>query len=317
VGIHLFWQLPSLFKEGYSLKWVRPFGHPEVRNVFLLMIPTIIGLCADQVNSFVDQMCASFLREGSVTALYNSNRVMQLPLALFGVAVASVSLPALSRAASENDLPKFKNQFGFSIRIANFVLIPSFIGLAVLALPIVQALFERGRFTHEFSKLTVMALIPQAAGLPAFSMIKIFASAFYARKNTRTPVRVALWAMALNVVLNIALMFRFGVAGLAAATTVSAWFQAAVLFHFLRREMGPLGGRDVMKSYIWSTAAGLGMGLVCWGLAFHLLSELSVVLRVLISIGTGTALYFLLAKALKVKEYDFFVEALLRRKSRS
>jgi putative peptidoglycan lipid II flippase len=119
VGIHFLWQLPALYQEGYSLKWANPFAHPDVKRVFILMGPTVLGLSADQVNSFVDQVCASFLRDGSITALYNSNRVMQLPLALFGIAVASVSLPALSKLISENKQKEFKETLNFSLRVAN------------------------------------------------------------------------------------------------------------------------------------------------------------------------------------------------------
>lgn len=316
VGIHLLWLLPSLYKEGYRIRFVRPFRHPEVYRVILLMIPTMIGLCADQMNSFVDQVCASLLREGSVTALYNSSRVMQLPLALFGVAVASVSLPALSKASSEGDMDGFKNQLSLAIRIANFVLIPSFIGLAVLGFPIVQVLFERGRFTVEASRLAYAALVPMAAGLPAYSMIKIFASGFYARQNTRTPVRLAFIGMLINVVLDVVLMYPFGVAGLTTATTVSAWVQAALLFHYLRKDVGAIGGRDFAMSFFYGSLAGLGMGIVCWALAFHALAATSVYLRVFVSIGTGGAFYFLIARLMKVRELDFFMAAVRRKTAR-
>ncbi len=314
VGIHLVWQLPSLYREGYPLKLVKPFSHPQVKTIFLLMIPTILGLCADQVNAFVDQLFASFLRDGSVTALYNSSRVMQLPLALFGVAVSSVALPSLSRLAAEGNQTEFKNLLNFSLRIANFVLIPSFVGLAVLGYPITRLLFEHGKFLPENTAMTFAALVPCAAGLPAYSAAKILATAFYSQKDTKTPVRIALWSMALHAVLSYAFMWKLEVAGLALATTLAAWFQTIFLFFLLKRKMGLLGGREILNSFLYGTLAGAVMGGLCYVLCFVVFKDLGLILRVFLSIGAGVAFYFYLAKLLKIKEYDFFMEFLFRRK---
>jgi putative peptidoglycan lipid II flippase len=314
VGIHLVWQLPSLYREGYSLKLTKPFNHPEVRGVFLMMVPAMIGLCADQVNSFVDQLCASFLRDGSITALYNSNRVMQLPLALFGVAVSSVALPAMSRFLSQNDEHSFKETLNFSVRIANFVLIPSFVGLAVLGLPIVQLLFEHGRFTPANSTLTYFALVPTAAGLPAFSTIKILASAFYAKKDTATPMKIAFAAMFVNVVGDVLMMWKWEVAGLSLATTLAAWFQVGALFYYLRKKIGLIGGREILKSFLFGSLAGLLMGAICGFLGFYLLSGWPLVIRTFVAIAFGSVFYFALAKLFKIPEYDHFMSMLLRRR---
>jgi putative peptidoglycan lipid II flippase len=274
-----------------------------------------MGLSADQINSFVDQVCASFLRDGSITALYNSNRVMQLPLALFGIAVASVSLPALSRLISENKEDEFKDTLNFSLRVANFILIPAFAGLAVLGFPIVQALFQHGRFTEAQARLTYYTLVPYALGLPAYSATKILASAFYARKDTKTPARNAIVAMLVNVFLNVILMWKLEAPGLALATTTAAWFQSITLFWILRREMGFLGGRGLIKSFVWSCVAGTLMALLCYILSFHVLAHFSVYIRVFVPIAIGTPTYFLAAKLFKVPEYDFFMRSLLKKKA--
>ncbi len=314
VGIHFVWQLPSLYREGYSLRLTKPFDHPDVRPMFMMMLPAMIGLCADQVNSFVDQLCASFLRDGSITALYNSNRVMQLPLALFGVAVSSVALPAMSRFISQNDEASFKETLSFSVRIANFVLIPSFVGLTVLGLPIVQLLFQHGRFTLANSRMTFYALVPTAAGLPAFSTIKILASAFYAKKDTATPMKIAFAAMFVNVIGDVLMMWKWEVAGLSLATTLSAWFQVGALFFYLRKKIGLIGGREILKSFLFGSLAGLLMGVVCGFLGFYLLAAWPLAVRTLIAITVGSALYFGLAKLLKIPEYDHFISILMRRR---
>ncbi|MFN0118669.1 MAG: murein biosynthesis integral membrane protein MurJ [Elusimicrobiota bacterium] len=314
-GIHFLWLIPGLYKQGYHLKLVQPFKHSEVKSVFLLMVPTIIGLGADQINSFVDQFCASFLGDGSISALYNSNRIMQLPLAIFGVAVSSVSLPALSKAATQENWTEFKRLLSFSIRIANFILIPSVIGLIVIGFPITQLLFERGKFTFENSVMTYRALAPYVLGLPAFSMAKILATSFYSRKDTKTPVKIAFISMLINVVLNVLLMHKLQVSGLALATAVAAWVQVILLFFILRNKMGRIDGKAISKSFFFGIFAGLCMAVICYGLCFHLLLHWSLVLRVFTSIAAGSFFYFLIAKLLKVKELDFFLDLFLRKKT--
>ena len=314
VAIHFVWQLPALYEQGYRLHFVKPFDHPEVKTILLLMIPHVIGLCADQVNSFVDQFCASFLQEGAITALYNSNRVMQLPLALFGVAVASVALPALSHSASEEKLPEFKEMLSFSLRIANYVLIPSFVGLAVVGMPIVRLLFQHGHFKPEYTVMTYGAMVGFSAGLPAFSATRILASAFYARKNTKTPVRIAFQALTVNAVLDFALMWKWNVGGLAFATAAAGWYQAVILFFLLRKELGNLDGRAILRSFVFSCLAGVAMGIVCYVLSFVLLTKLPNSLNVLISVGGGSLFYLLLSRLLKVEEYRILIDIVRRRK---
>ncbi len=313
-ALHFASQIPSIYHQKLKLKWVRPFSHPEVKTVFALMIPTTLGLAADQVNSFVDQLCASFLQDGAITALYNSNRVMQLPLALFGIAVASVALPSLSRSISNQKMGEYKNTLNFSLRIANYILIPSLVGLSVLGYPIIQVLFEHGKFTPEFTKLTFLALVPYALGLPAYSATKIMATAFYARKNTKTPVRVALYNMVLHAVLNIALMFQLGVAGLALSTALSAWFQVFVLFIYLRRDIGPMGAREILRSFLSGTSAGIVMGVLAVTTFYYVLPNFALIPRLGIAILVGIGAFFGFSKVFKIKEYRFFVDSLLRRK---
>ncbi len=313
VALHFLWQVPSLYREGYTLRPARPFAHPEVKRIVLLMGPTIIGLCADQVNSFVDQLCASFLRDGSITALYNSNRLMQLPLALFGVAVASVSLPALSKAAAADDPKEFKSLISFSVRISNFVLIPSVMGLLVLGYPITQLLFERGKFLPVHTQLTYWALVPCALGLPAYSATKVLASAFYARKNTKTPMNLAFLSMFVNVILDVALMWRFEVAGLTFATTAASWVQAALLFGVLRKQVGGIGGRHMSKSFLTASGAAVVMGLVLGAGEFWLFRSLPLLIRVPLATGLGAVTYLGTAWLIGAEEVKLVLASIKRR----
>jgi putative peptidoglycan lipid II flippase len=216
--------------------------------------------------------------------------------------------------ASEKNEKDFKELLSFSLRIANFVLIPSFIGLALLGFPIVQVLFQHGQFTIEQSRLTYWALLPYAAGLPAYSATKILATAFYSHRDTKTPVRVALWSMVVNAILNLALMWKLEVAGLALATTISAWFQVVCLFLLLRKKLGLLGGKEIVQSFLYGLGAGAAMGTVCYGLCYVLLAEAHLIIRVFVSISVGAVFYFGLSKILKIKECEFFFDFLARRK---
>ncbi|OVE77085.1 murein biosynthesis integral membrane protein MurJ [bacterium F11] len=312
--IHFLVQIPSLYRAGFHLKLVTPFSHPQVRDFFILLLPTILGLCADQINAFVDQVCASFLRDGSVTALYNSNRIMQLPLALFGIAVSSVALPALSKSASLENKIEFKETLHFSLRMANYVLIPSTIGLLVLGYPIIQLLFEHGLFSAYYTKLTWKALWPYALGLPAYSAVRILATSFYAQKDTKTPVRIALWAMVLHVVGNLILMWKYEITGLAISTAVAGWFQAICLFIIIRRRIGPFGGRRLLTSFLSGSGIGLIMGLFCLGLDQYLLSSFSVYMRVPGVIGMGCVIYFSISKIFKLEEFAHLLDAVKKKK---
>jgi putative peptidoglycan lipid II flippase len=305
VGGLLHWaiQLPSLSREGLPLRFTRP-AYTDTTRILKLMAPTVIGLSADQINSYVDTLCGSFLATGSVTALYNSNRVMQLPLALFGVAVASVALPALSRSMAKENMQEYKNTLTFSLRSANFLIIPATVGLIVIGHPIVQLLFQHGHFTPHDTDLTYMGLVGFTLGLPAYSGTKILASAFFAFKDTFTPMRAALWAMVVNVGLDITLMWKFGVGGLSFATSASAWMNMMVLFFLLRNKVGIIGGKDVVISGAKITGASCLMSAAAWWLVYHLPGPLFI--RVMAAILVGCGVFLGLAILMKLEELKAF-----------
>lgn len=305
IGGFLHWalQLPSLSREGFPLGLARP-KIIDTTRILKLMAPTVIGLSADQINSYVDTLCASFLATGSVTALYNSNRVMQLPLALFGIAVASVALPALSKSTAENDIPAYKDTLVHSLRTANFLIIPATLGLIMIGHPIIQLLFQHGRFTASETNLTYAALVGFTIGLPAYSGTKILASAFFALKDTKTPMRAALWAMVANVGLDVTLMWKWGVGGLAFATSASAWVNMGVLFLLLRKKVGLISGKEVIRSGVLVFVASLLMGEVAQVLVFRLHGPL--IARVFIAVLGGTAAFFAFSHLFNLEERKHF-----------
>ncbi len=337
-----FVHLPALFQRGYKLGWEWNPQHEGVRRVGKLILPATIGIAADQINAFVDTMMATFLTVGSVTAMYYSNRVMQLPLALFGIALSQVALPTMSAAVARGSAQEVKDTLNFSLRLTLFMILPATVGLIVLGHPIVQVLFQYGRFSDEASRLTTWALVAFSLGLFAYSAVKILASTFYAYQTTRIPVIVASSCVALNIVLNIATLLSrqhlsvlhpewaemlngpIGIAGLALATSIAAWVNALALFILLRKKLGLLGGRRILNTVFKSGAASLIMAGFCWGvmqlnlpswgpLADH--PHLGRGLALAIAITGGGALYLALARLFQMEECAPFWSMLKRERS--
>ncbi|OGS46056.1 MAG: murein biosynthesis integral membrane protein MurJ [Elusimicrobia bacterium RIFOXYD2_FULL_34_15] len=302
--------MPSIKKHGFSFKPILNFNHPGLKQIFYLMIPAMWGISIDQVNAFIDTIFASFLKEGSVTALYYSNRVMQLPLALFGIAVASVSLPLMSASVSKKNIDDMKDMLAFSIKISSLAIFPSLMGLIILGKPMIKLLFEHGRFDSNATLITNSALFFYALGLPAFGYVKIFAGGFYSLKETRIPVKVATLCMITNVFLNAILMRPLGVGGLALATSISSWLNASLLYMFLRKRIGSFGSRKIFFSLVKITVATLTMGLVCYILSNYVFSSLA--LNVFGTIIISFLTYLFMTKLLKIKEMKSVMSVLKR-----
>ncbi|MBU0951751.1 MAG: murein biosynthesis integral membrane protein MurJ [Elusimicrobia bacterium] len=297
-----FVQQLDVFRNGFHIKFKLNLKHPGLRQIMFLIIPTIVSFSADQINTFVDTICASFLKEGSITALYYSNRLMQLPLALFGIAMTTVSLPIMSQSYAKNDMQQMKQTLNFSLCLLLFTLLPATIGFIVLGLPIIRLLFEHGKFTLEASKITYSALAYFSLGLIGYSFTKILASSFYAMKETKFPVRTALASMVVNVILNILLMGPMGVGGLALATAAASYVNSFLLLHYLRKRIGLIGGKEIMKSFLKIAIASLLMGLTVYLFSTFQYPNPHLLLNVFISILAGLIVYALAAKLLDIKE---------------
>ncbi|OGR89081.1 MAG: murein biosynthesis integral membrane protein MurJ [Elusimicrobia bacterium RIFCSPLOWO2_01_FULL_59_12] len=304
-------QIPALLKKGYRLMFGWDLRHEGVLRVEKLMLPATIGISVDQLNAFVDTMIASFLQQGSVTALYYSNRVMQLPLALFGIALSQVALPAMSASVARGDAVQIKDTLNFSLRLTLFMIIPAMAGLMFLGAPIVKVLFEHGQFTPEATEMTSRAMLFFSLGLFAYAAVKILASAFYAHQNTRVPVAVAAVCVGLNIVLSLALMRRMGVGGLALATAVASWVNAALLFYLLRRKIGLLGGRRILTCLLKACAASLGMIGFCH-LVMTARGPFHLIVRLAVAIAGGGLVYLGLARGLRMEEWGPFWSILSR-----
>ncbi|NLO33050.1 MAG: murein biosynthesis integral membrane protein MurJ [Candidatus Hydrogenedentes bacterium] len=256
--------IDMLFHVGVVLPSFR-LRHAAVLRTFWLLLPVIIGQAAGEVNKLVDRFFAMSLGEDKVLALYISNRLVQLPLSIFGIAVAVSILPALSRAHGQGDEPKQQYLLRYGLRQSLFLCLPAAAVLLVLRRPIIQLLFQRGEFGADATALAAGALLYAAPGLVAFTWVKVMVQGFYARHDTRTPVIVATTAMLLNIVMNMALVRPMGYQGLALSTSISFTLNFLALFFLYGR-----GERRLWTASLLRAVASMAFGTAALALVAYL-----------------------------------------------
>ena len=317
-------QVPPLVRLGYR---VRPrvrradLDDPRLRRIARLMGMAVVGLSATQVNILVNTWFASH-DVGAPSWLQYAFRLMQLPLGVFGVAIATVAGAGVAQRVAANDMDSVRRTIGSAMRLVAFLNVPSAVGLVILARPIIAMIFEHGRFGPADTEATAQALQLYAIGLYAYSGVKVFAPAFYALDEARVPVLGSLLGMASNVVLNVALYPVLGFRGVALGTSLAALANFAVLAVAWRRRRGGLGGSGVLPQLgkvlaaslalvaaAWAAERGLGRLLPPAGLGRQLALGLLPVLA-------GGLAYLAAARALRIGELGELVAALRRRRAR-
>jgi putative peptidoglycan lipid II flippase len=263
-ALQLLIQLPAVLKKGMYFKKTLNFKQKEVIKIARLMGPVILGLAVYELNIMIDTLIASLLPGGSISYLYYGNRLVQLPLGIFAVALGVALLPTLSGQAAKGDLKKLVQTLGFSIRLILFITIPATVGLIILREPIINTLWERGEFLASTTEGTAIALLYYSIGLCAYSGIKIIVPAFYSLQDTKTPAKIGIYSMILNIFLNLILMGPLQHGGLALATSISALFNVALLIYYLRKRLGLMGGIKILRSTLKTTFAALTMGIITY-----------------------------------------------------
>jgi putative peptidoglycan lipid II flippase len=303
-------QVPWLLGEGFRLRPSWNPGHPGVKKIGRLMLPAIFGSAVYQLNQFIGTLLASFLPEGSVSWLYYADRLVQFPLGVFAIAVSTAALPSLSRHAAKKEMDHFGNTVNGALKLVFFITLPSMAGLMVLGKPIIAVLFERGAFGSHATDMTHLALLGYAAGLLAFSGMRVLIAALYAVQDTRTPVRVATVALLANVIFSLALMKPLRHGGLAVALSMSSYVQFLLLLSFLRKKRAIGDGRALLRCLMTSAGCATAMGLGVHG--FHRLCLLmdpdtfflDKTVCVAILVITGIGLYMGLAVLLRCEEVE-------------
>ena len=328
-ALQLLVQLPVLRRFGYRPRWDFAPRDPQVRRVVALMGPAALGMAVVQVNVVVDKLLASWVGPWAPAALFFSERLVYFPLGVVATALGTVLLPVFSGQAAVEDDRRMLATVRHALCNLLFIMIPASVGLLVLARPIVEMIFASGRFSSSSTDLTAVALRFYAPGLLVFSLVKVFVPAFYARHDTRTPVRIGIGAVVLNFVLNVTFVLTWPLhlkhAGLALATVLASLFNAAVLAALLHRRYGSPGWGRVASSALRSAAAAAVMAVAATGAhpaiyAFglrHLPVKAAQILAVALTILLAGAVYFALAALLRSPELHEVTAALRRRVRRA
>jgi len=294
-------QLPFLQRLGLLPKPRWGWKHSGVRRILRLMAPAVLGSSVAQINLLLDTVIATFLVSGSLSWLYYSDRLMEFPLGLIGVTLGTIILPRLSREYTNNAEDSYKNTITWALRITILIGLPATVGLIALAGPMLTTLFEYGAFSANDTYLATFSLIAYSFGIPAFIVIKIFTPAFFARQDTKTPVRIGIVALISNMVYNLLFVlpmvwldFIAPHTGLALATTASAVQQAWMLYRELKKRKLYEIDKAVVTLLVRTLPALVAMAILLLFLQnidWHTLSANERVIRLLASIAAGAGIY--------------------------
>jgi len=312
--IQFVFQIPFLYKANVLVKPCWSWHSSGVTNIRKLIIPALFGVSVTQINLLLDTLIASFLITGSISWLYYADRLLEFPLGLFGIGIATVVLPSLSKLHSKDEPKQFTATLDWGIKVVSLFGWPALAGLMVLAQPIIMVLFMRGEFTQTDVLQVSMALFAYLSGLLSFMFIKILAPGYYARQDTKTPVKIGIKAMVANMAFNLMLAPFFGYVGLAMATTLSATLNAWMLYRGLKKAQIYHLSKSTKIFISKLVVAATVMALVVYQLSGDFNTWLSMdffeqVFQLIFCIGMGCASYFLVIFLLGVRLNDFKVKS--------
>ena len=315
--LQLSWLYISTINEDFKIRFTRPELTPDIKKLIKLGIPGAVGAGVVQINLFIDTILASLLPTGAVSYLFYADRLNQLPLGVIGIAVSTALLPELSKQLKSGNPEEAHKTQNRALEFVMAITLPAATALMVLAYPLVKILFERGEFNASDAQATAYVLAAFSLGLPAYVAIKVFSTSFFARHDTKTPVKIAMMAVGLNLILNLILIGPLSYVGLALSTAISAWCNALLLAKNLYGSQGFIPDirlKDRMPRLLFST---LIMGAALLGLEFHFWHYLNgafwaKLMMLLMLIGSGIGTYLLstfLTKAIDMQEIrSFFVK---------
>jgi len=320
-------QWPDLRREGYRHTWSIDFRNPHLREMLVLMGPATLGAAAAQINLLVNTRFATGAEPGAVSALNYAFRLMYMPVGIIGVAVATAAIPDLARHAAEKSYDAMRGTLSWGMRLMLMLSVPATVGLMVLAVPIVQLIFERKNFLPHDTELVAAALFYYAPGIVGYSIVKLASPSFYSLRDSRTPVIISIVTIAVNLVLNWWLVGRLGFQGLALGTSIAATVNATLLLIFLSPRLHGLDGAKVSIAILKIAAASLVMGLAAhW--AYRGLTgavpatilgtrELARAVNVFGAVGAGMGTLALASWALRIEEFRLAMSRVLIRINRS
>lgn len=314
--VQLLFQLPFLMRIGLMPQPKVDWHDSDVKRILALMAPAIFGVSVSQINLLLDTVLASLLPTGSVSWLYYSDRLAELPLGVFGIAIATVILPGLSRQHASSSPEKFSATLDWALRMILLIAIPAAVALVILAEPILMTLFQYGKTTANDVAMSSLSLRAYALGLVAFMLIKVLAPGYFARQDMKTPVKIGVIAMGSNMVLNLVFVvplhsyWQIGHVGLALATSASAFINAGLLLRGLRRE-GVYTAKPGWVRFLLSLMAANVMmaGSLLWVLP--MLGDISLLgwwercVSVMMLCGVGLLVYVVMLVLAGIRPRDF------------
>ena len=314
-------QWPFLRKCGVKLKFRFNFRHPGLKQIGILLIPAMLGQGINTINILVGSMLASMLPGGSVTYLFYADRIMELPLGVFAIAIGTASLPSFSRHAAAGNMDELKSSISFSLRLMLFLTIPATFALMTLNLPIISVLFQRGAFNTQAAIYTSEALFFYGMGLWAFSIVRVFVQSFFSLQDSKWPMIAALIALFTNVIVSLSLMHPMQHRGLALATSLSAIVSVFILSFVLRKKIGKFLDRSFYISIfkiILSAVFMVGAILLIdyfmpWDTSAGFKTRL---IYLITAIFAGAGVFFISAYLLKSQEIHALVNMVKRRLNR-
>ncbi|MEN2986495.1 MAG: lipid II flippase MurJ, partial [Thermodesulfovibrionaceae bacterium] len=294
--------------------------HPAVKKIAILVVPTVVSIAVSQINIFVSTIIASFLPEGSITYLYYSMRLIQLPIGIFGVAVGMAVLPTLSQHVAEKNFDKLKEELNFSLRLLFFLTIPSMFGLMMLSQPIVNTLFQRGVFDYIATLNTAQALLFYSIGIWATVGSRTITVAYYSLQDTKTPVLCATVAMFTNIGVSLIFIKTLKHNGIALAYSVAAITQFFLLNVLLKSKLPQFNLSSIFpslfKTLVASAAAVVLAKLICMIKPEIWISSNKIILKVIIlstAILTAVFVYLFMCYLLKHEELGYILRKLRRK----
>jgi putative peptidoglycan lipid II flippase len=317
-------QVPSLYRQGFAFRPAFDWSHPALRQIVTLMGPAILGGASVQINVFVNTNLATQVDDpvrgvnGAVSWLTYAFRFFQLPLGLFGVAIASATVPSISRSLASGQHDEFRRTLNRSLGVAFLMTVPSTIGLVVLGRDMINAVFRGGEFDNYDAQQTALALSCYALGLAAYSGAKILNPAFYALRDSHTPMVISLCSIAINFFTATALLryTSFGHAGLALSTSAVALFAFVAQFVIMGRRVGGIHGRQLLSSTLRMGVAATGMGVAVSMLRLAVGNALGdtrwvSLIALAICVPTGLGVFYALCRLLRVEEVDLAMSGVL------
>ena len=301
-------QIPVLAKNKLEYHFTIDFSDPGIKKLLKLLIPAMIGLAITEINVVVDRTIASTLIDGSISALYYSNRLVQFPLGVFGIAISIAIFPTLSKHIAENNIHEFKKSLLFGLRMLLFTTIPSAVGLIVLKDSLIRLIYEHGTFDKVATYMTANALLCYSIGLFAYACVRLITMSFYSLKDAKTPVKIGIYIVFINITLDLILVRYLAHSGLALATSIAAILNLIILLKVLKGRIGNIELKSQVLFLIKIVISSIFLGLVCvlishyFGSVLDLNIKYNQIIQVIFSILGGGTVYLMSSYILDVKE---------------